>query len=145
MPDHQDLLSVKDARARILAAITPLAPVTLDLEEAFGLVAADDVTSPIDVPGFDNSAFDGYALRAADVGTAQVDAAVALKVVGKVPAGSLDTVTVGPGTAARIMTGAPIPEGANAVLPFEATDGVHWTQKMSESVGQVRVLESANL
>lgn len=145
MAQHRNLLSVNDARARILAAITPLAPVTVDLEEAFGLVAADDVTSPIDVPGFDNSAFDGYALRAADVGIAQVDAAVALQVVGEVPAGSLDAVTVSPGTAARIMTGAPIPEGADAVLPFEATDGVQWAQKLSDSIGQVRVLESANV
>ncbi len=144
MADQDTFLSVDDARARILAAIVPLAPVAVGLDEAHGLVAAEEVRSPTDVPGFDNSAFDGYALRAADVGAAPADAAIALKVVGEVAAGSMDELAVEAGMAARIMTGAPIPAGADAVLPFEATDGVHWAQKAATTDGQVRVLEPAD-
>jgi len=109
------------------------------------LVTAEDVTSQVDVPGFDNSAFDGYALRAADVDGARADAGVSLQVVGEVAAGSAGGVHLEAGTAARIMTGAPIPPGADAVLPFEDTDGVHWSQKPGTGDGHVQVLESADI
>ena len=145
MPGTDTFLSVDEARARILAAVTPLDPVSLDLAEVHGLVAAEDVMSQVDVPGFDNSAFDGYALRAADVTGAREDAGVSLRVVGEVAAGQSGAVHVAPGTAARIMTGAPIPPGADAVLPFEDTDGVHWAQKSAAANGEVRILEAAEL
>ena len=67
VPGTDTFLSVDEARTRILASVTPLDPVSLGLAEVHGLVTAEDVTSQVDVPGFDNSAFDGYALRAADV------------------------------------------------------------------------------
>ena len=144
VPGTDTFLSVDEARTRILAAVNPLAPVSLGLAEIHGLVAAADVTSQVDVPGFDNSAFDGYALRAADVTGARVDTGVSLRVVGEVAAGQTGEVHVEPGTAARIMTGAPIPPGADAVLPFEDTDGVHWAQKSGAANGEVRVLETAD-
>ena len=145
MAGTDTFLSVDEARERILAAVTPLAPVSTGLADAHGLVTAEDVTSQVDVPGFDNSAFDGYALRAADVGGARADAGVSLRVVGEVAAGSAGAVRLETGTAARIMTGAPIPPGADAVLPFEDTDGVHWAQKSGAGDGHVQVLESADI
>ena len=145
MAGTDTFLSVDEARERILAAVTPLAPVSVGLAEAHGLVTAEDVTSQVDVPGFDNSAFDGYALRAADVGGARADAGVSLRVVGEVAAGSAGDVHLEAGTAARIMTGAPIPPGADAVLPFEDTDGVHWARKPGTGDGHVQVLESADV
>ena len=143
VPGTDTFLSVDEARTRILAAVRPLAPVSLGLAEIHGLVTAEDVTSQVDVPGFDNSAFDGYALRAADVTSARADAGVSLRVVGEVAAGQAGEVHVEPETAARIMTGAPIPPGADAVLPFEDTDGVHWAQKSGGANGEVRVMETA--
>lgn len=145
MTGTDTFLSVDEARERILAAVTPLAPVSTGLADAHGLVTAENVTSQVDVPGFDNSAFDGYALRAADVGGARADAGVSLRVVGEVAAGSAGEVHLETGTAARIMTGAPIPAGADAVLPFEDTDGVHWAQKSGAGDGHVQVLESADV
>ena len=143
MPGTDTFLSVDEARTRILAAVKPLDPVSLGLAEVHGLVTAEDVTSQVDVPGFDNSAFDGYALRAADVAGARADAGRSLRVVGEVAAGQAGEVHIEPGTAARIMTGAPIPPGADAVLPFEDTDGVHWAQKSGAANGEVHVLETA--
>lgn len=145
MAGTDTFLSVDEARERILASVTPLAPVSTGLADAHGLVTAEDVTSQVDVPGFDNSAFDGYALRAADVDGARADAGVSLQVVGEVAAGSAGGVHLEAGTAARIMTGAPIPPGADAVLPFEDTDGVHWSQKPGTGDGHVQVLESADI
>lgn len=145
MGDQDTFLSVDEARARILAVVTPLSPVRVNLGEAHRLVVAEDVTSPVDVPGFDNSAFDGYALRAADVGTAGTDDGVSLRVVGEVAAGPTGAVTVERGTAARIMTGAPIPAGADSVIPYEATDGVHWAERPASGDGHVRVLEPVDV
>ena len=145
MSGTDTFLSVDEARERILAAVKPLAPVSIGLAEAHGLVTAEDVASQVDVPGFDNSAFDGYALRAADVGGARAGAGVSLQVVGEVAAGHAGDLHIDAGTAARIMTGAPIPPGADAVLPFEDTDGVHWAQKPGTGNGQVHVLESADV
>lgn len=88
---------------------------------ALGRVCAEDISAPIALPGFDNSAMDGYAVRAADVATA-ADAPVYLPVTEDIPAGRTDRLTLAPGTAHRIMTGAPLPEGADAIVPVEATD-----------------------
>ena len=145
MTGTDTFLSVDEARERILAAVKPLAPVSIGLAEAHGLVTAEDVASQVDVPGFDNSAFDGYALRASDVAAARADAAASLRVVGEVAAGRPGEVRVEAGTAARIMTGAPIPPGADAVLPFEDTDGVDWARRSGTGDGQVQVLEAAEV
>ncbi|WP_127128353.1 gephyrin-like molybdotransferase Glp [Georgenia sp. SYP-B2076] len=117
------MITVEDHLARILAAVAPLPPRRLPLAEAQGCVLAQDVTAVLAVPPFDNSAMDGYAVRAADVAGAD-ESPVRLRVVADLPAGSGDRPQVLPGTAVRIMTGAPVPPGADAVVPVEHTDQV---------------------
>ncbi len=116
------LLSVADALERILSEFRPLEVEEIPLEEADGRVLARDIRAPLDLPPFDNSSMDGYALRAADVAAAGPQNPVALRVAGDLPAGRAPAVQVGPGEAARIMTGAPMPAGADAVVPAEDTD-----------------------
>ncbi len=97
-------------------------PANVGLTEAEGLVLAADVAAPLSLPVFDNSAMDGYAVRAEDVAGASATDPVKLPVAEDIPAGRVDTLTLQPGTAHRIMTGAPLPSGATAVVPVEATD-----------------------
>lgn len=105
---------------RILALVTPPAPVAVPVADALGLVTAADVVAPLDLPRFDHAAMDGYAVRAVDLaGGAEP---VSLPVAGVVAAGDAARPTLLPGTAWRIMTGAPVPAGADAVVPFEWTD-----------------------
>jgi molybdopterin molybdotransferase len=117
------LLSVDDHLAAILAAVSPLGALELTLSDAHGCVLAEDVHSTFPLPPFDNSAMDGYAVRAADIALATEAAPVVLPVVGDVAAGSTSPYTVQPGLCVRIMTGAPMPPGADAIVPLEDTDG----------------------
>jgi len=112
------MLSVDDALERILAEFSPLPPVRVSLLDALGLVIADDVVSSINVPPFRNSAMDGYAIRSNDTSRTPVT----LAVIETIAAGSLPEHAIGAGQAARIMTGAPLPAGADAVVRFEETD-----------------------
>ena len=120
-----ELLSVDAATSRILRGIQPLPAETLPLDDALDRVLAADIVSPVDVPPFANSSMDGFAVRAADVSGATGDAPARLDVVMDIPAGTAPTGTVGAGQAARIMTGAPLPDGADAVVPVENTDHVY--------------------
>ncbi|MFD7229527.1 gephyrin-like molybdotransferase Glp [Streptomyces sp. NPDC059881] len=115
--------SVDDHLEDILGAIRPLDPIDLQLPDAQGCVLVEDVTVPVALPPFDNSSMDGYAVRVADVAGASEDYPAVLRVIGDVAAGSGEQRLVGPGEAARIMTGAPLPPGAEAVVPVEWTDG----------------------
>jgi molybdopterin molybdotransferase len=116
------LLSVEAARDRVFAAVAgPTPSEVVHLGDALGRVAATAVRSPIDLPPWDNSAMDGYAVRAADVADATDDRPVRLDVVGEVRAGQAPTFEVRRGTAVRIATGAPVPPGADAVVPVELT------------------------
>lgn len=118
--------SLDEHRKAILAAVSPTPPVRLSLAECLGLVICEDVTSLVDLPGFDNSAMDGYAVRAVDVAGADATvpgSAVRLPVVAEVAAGAVATRAVRPGEAVRIMTGAMLPEGADSVVKVEDTDG----------------------
>lgn len=115
-------ISVEDHRQRILASTTPLPAVTVPLLQAVGRTLAVDVVARVDVPGFDNSAMDGYALRRTDVMTASPNAPVSLEVVADLPAGSPENPRLIDGQAVRIMTGAAIPDDADCVVPIEATD-----------------------
>ncbi|CAJ1509091.1 gephyrin-like molybdotransferase Glp [[Mycobacterium] burgundiense] len=109
---------------RIVAdLISARPPMTLPLTEAEALVLTADVVATLSLPGFDNSAMDGYAVLADDVATASAENPVKLPVAEDIPAGRTDALTLHPGTAHRIMTGAPLPAGATAVVPVEATDG----------------------
>lgn len=129
-------ISVEEHLARILDAVTPLPAVEVPLLDALGLVAADTVHSALDLPSFDNSAMDGYAVRAADLAGATAETPVVLPVVGAIGAGSERTATVEPGTAVKIMTGAPMPPGADAVVPYE------WTDHGAEQVSVTQVPET---
>ncbi|MBW3594257.1 MAG: molybdopterin molybdotransferase MoeA [Actinobacteria bacterium] len=114
----EPLLDVDVARARVLERVHTLDPVSVPLDEAVGLVVAEDVRAPHPMPRFDNSAMDGYAVRSADVQSAPT----ALAVIGEVKAGAAVDVEVTTGTATRIMTGGAVPPGADAVVEVEATD-----------------------
>ncbi|HET7355359.1 MAG TPA: gephyrin-like molybdotransferase Glp [Nocardioidaceae bacterium] len=122
MPQDR-LSSVEEHVGRILSAIDPLAPYDQPLLEAHGLPVCEDIAAPMDLPAFDNSAMDGYAVTFADVATASEDHPVHLPVLGEMAAGQTRLFAMSPGTAVRIMTGAPIPQGAEAVVPVEWTDG----------------------
>ena len=115
--------SVEEHRRVVASLITPRAPIGIALADTLGLVLADDVVAPLSLPGFDNSAMDGYAVVADDIAAASAEHPVLLPVAEDIPAGRTDTLTLKPGTAHRIMTGAPVPSGATAVVPVEATDG----------------------
>ncbi|MEU8774680.1 gephyrin-like molybdotransferase Glp [Streptomyces sp. NPDC048606] len=120
---HHRLWSVDEHLADVLATVRPLEPIELQLLDAQGCVLVEDVTVPVALPPFDNSSMDGYAVRTADVQGASEEFPAVLAVIGDVAAGSGELPTVGPGQAARIMTGAPLPPGAEAVVPVEWTDG----------------------
>lgn len=132
MKPKANLLDFESARERLLDfAALPLQSETVSLLEAQGRVLAEDVTSPINVPGFDNSAMDGYALHLADI-NAQPDS---FAVVQRIAAGQTGT-TLAPDTAARIFTGAPVPEGCNVVVPQELT---------AEEKGAIKLLKPVSL
>ena len=116
------LATVEEHRDRILSAITPLPAFDQPLMEAFGLSAAEDVHAEVALPGFDNSAMDGYAVCQADVAAASEESPVHLPVVGEIGAGQATVLAMSPGTAVKIMTGAPVPTGADSVVPYEWTD-----------------------
>ena len=116
------LVSVEDHRDRVLSAITPLPAFDQPLMEAFGLSAAEDVHAGVALPGFDNSGMDGYAVCQADVAGASEESPVHLPVVGEIGAGQATLLAMSPGTAVKIMTGAPVPSGADSVVPYEWTD-----------------------
>jgi len=119
-----DRLSTVDEHVeRIVESLEPLHPYDQPLLEALGLPVCENITAPMDLPAFDNSAMDGYAVYFDDVATATEDHPVHLPVVGEMAAGQTKLFALSPGTAVRIMTGAPVPQGADAVVPVEWTDG----------------------
>ncbi len=134
----QEPCSVEAHLERVLAGVRPLNPVPQPLLETLGLACAEDVVSPMSLPSFDNSAMDGYAVRREDVVGATTEQPVVLPVVGEIGAGQSGLRALAPGSAAKIMTGAPIPAGADAVVPYEWTDrGVAKVQiERTPEVGQ---------
>jgi molybdenum cofactor synthesis domain-containing protein len=116
------VIPLADVQAAIFGAVTRLEPVEVDLRDARGLVLAEQVTAPEAVPPFPNTAMDGYAVRAADTAGAAEGNPVHLRVVGELAAGHAPTTAVGDGEAIRIMTGAPMPDGADAIVMVERTE-----------------------
>ena len=116
--EARPVLSVEQALDQVLAAVHVLEPEQVDLLEALGRVLAEEVRADRHIPPLANAAMDGYAVRAADLDT---KAPVRLQVVGQSPAGQVSALRVGPGQAIRIMTGAPLPAGADTVVQFEHT------------------------
>ncbi|MDP6604635.1 MAG: molybdopterin molybdotransferase MoeA [Dehalococcoidia bacterium] len=136
-----DMISVEEARERILAHFSPLDAVDVPLLEARGQVLAEDVRGGFDIPPLDNTAMDGYAVRATDTEGATYESPLSLRVTGYLAAGAVFDGEVGAGEAVRIMTGAPVPAGADAIVPFEETDeqdeahaGTQWDQAPREQV-----------
>jgi molybdopterin molybdotransferase len=117
------MLTVTEASARILEQITPLAVERVPLLDALGRVLAEPVRAPMTLPAWDNSAMDGYAVRGEDIDAASREQPVSLRVLETVAAGAFATQPVRGGEAIRIMTGAPIPDGADTVVRVEDTDG----------------------
>ncbi len=116
-------ITVEAHQAAILRAITPLAPVSVGLAGAEGCVLAEDVTAAVSLPSFDNSSMDGYAIQAADTDHSSERSPATLPVTAEIAAGDTAAHRLAPGTAIKIMTGARLPAGADAVVPVEWTDG----------------------
>ena len=129
------MIPLAEARAHVLSHCVPRAPLPVRLEDAIGCVLAGSVVAQEPVPPFANSAMDGYAVRADDVAGAGPDATVRLAVIDTVAAGSGADVAVVAGTAVRIMTGAPMPQGADAVVPVEDTRGGRSATRVEILVG----------
>lgn len=139
------MISVEEALGRILANVRLLDPEEKPILDALGQVAAQDIVAEFDIPPLDNTAMDGYAVRAVDTARAAARSPVTLRVVGELAAGYLFDGTVEPGTAVRIMTGAPLPRGADAVVPFEETDEPSGRAfgSFAKSRDAVRILKAA--
>jgi molybdopterin molybdotransferase len=120
----EDMLSVEEAFQRIISCFSPLETEEKPLQECLGQVLVADITSPLDLPPLTNSAMDGYAVRQEDIQEASAQNPRQLQVIGLVAAGQVSSQTVTSGAAIRIMTGAPVPAGADTVVPFEETDEV---------------------
>jgi len=141
------MISIDEALERILSYVEVLPAEEKPLIEALGQVLAEDVESSFEIPPLDNTAMDGYAVRAQDTSGATPDEPLTLAVIGEVAAGYQFEGAVAPGTAVRIMTGAPVPAGADAIVPFEETDepfekAPAGTRKLTASV---RVFKEARL
>ncbi|KIC59923.1 gephyrin-like molybdotransferase Glp [Microbacterium hominis] len=123
MTSHAPLRTVEEQLADVLAAVRPLPAVRLPLTAATGATLREPVRAALDIPVFDNSAMDGFAVRFADVAHARPEDPAILRVVADLPAGTSDDPPLAPGEAARIMTGSPVPSDADAIVPFEDTAG----------------------
>ena len=128
------LISIDEARARVLAEVFPLPVEALPLAEVLGRVLGEEIVASHNVPPFDNAGMDGFAVRAVDIVDATAATPVPLQVLETIPAGHVATRALGPEQATKIMTGAPIPEGADVVVQSEMTE---------EADGRVLVFEAA--
>ena len=140
MPKLEDL-TVADALTAVLAGVSVLPVAHVPLLDALGRVLGEPVAAADSLPPFANSAMDGYALQAADVQIASPHSPAALKVVGDIAAGTAPDFTLLPGQAARIMTGAPIPDGADAVIPVEDTSEP-WRQAERPLPDQIHIFRA---
>jgi molybdopterin molybdotransferase len=135
--DHdsaEGLVPLDEAREAVLSQIHPLPPLALPLTDAYGCVTAADVTAAVDLPEFASSGMDGYAVRATDVLDASPESPAELKVVGRAMIGQRPDATVGMGEAMKIATGAPIPGGADAIVPIENAEGDEDLVRVFDSV-----------
>lgn len=132
------MIPVEQHLARILETVRPVQPFDLGLLDAQGCVLAADIRAQLQLPGFTNSAMDGYAVHAADVAGASEESPVVLPVVNDIAAGNTNALSLATGQTMRIMTGAPMPRGADAVVPVEQTDGgvVHVSVQAALEPGQ---------
>jgi len=115
------MISADEALAQVLGSVSTLGVERVSIRNALGRILAEEIRSSRDIPGFDNSAMDGYAVRSADVSAASESSPKRLRVMETIAAGSMPTVRLKAGEAARIMTGAPVPDGADSIVPVERT------------------------
>jgi molybdopterin molybdotransferase len=139
----EDMLSVEDALDRILSHFRVLDAEERPLTDTLGQTLAEDVSSLVDIPPLANSAMDGYAVQSRDVTRASAATPVTLRVIGKVAAGEIPAVSVRAGTAVRIMTGAPVPDGADAIVPFEDTDEIERRRAGPASADRIAIRHPA--
>ena len=135
------LMNVDTAIDQILQAIRPNETETVSIMDALGRVLAEDLIGDTNLPPFANSGMDGYAIRASDSQGASQDKAVQLRVTQDIPAGTAPDKAIAAGEAARIMTGAPVPEGADAVIPVEDTDA-QWTVGADDMPAEIRIFRA---
>ena len=135
------MISVEQALEKIISYVRVLEEEEKPILDCLGQVLAEDIYSDIDVPPLDNTAMDGYAARSEDTRKASKQSPRFLRVIDTIPAGSISTKRLKPGTAIRIMTGAPIPEGADTVVPFECTD----EEERRKSLGEIGILCEATV
>ena len=140
-----DMLPVEDALERILDLCEPLPAETRPIDDAVGQVLAEAIVAPFDIPPHDNTAMDGYAVQSASTAGAAEGAPIRLRVIGELAAGYLYDGVVGAGEAVRIMTGAPMPDGADTIVPFEETDeeGLRAPGQTNEAIADVGILKAA--
>jgi molybdopterin molybdotransferase len=139
------MIPVEEARDRILAHFRRLDPERQPLLDSLGQVLAEDIVAPFDIPPLDNTAMDGYAVRAADTAGASAANPIELRVIADLAAGYVLETPVRPGEAVRIMTGAPVPPGADAIVPFEETDeALRGINESAQTPDTVRILKAAN-
>lgn len=133
-------ISVDEALDYILRHMVPLDSHPIPIVEALDRVLAENIVSPVNIPPFVNSAMDGYAVRSGDLVSASLESPILLKVAAEVPAGAVPEGPVEPGTAVRIMTGAPVPPGSDAVVPFELTS--EGRDEAGQTAGRVAIYKS---
>ncbi len=140
-----DMLPVEDALGRILDLCEPLATETLPIDAAVGQVLAESIVAPFDIPPLDNTAMDGYAVQSGSTDGASESTPLRLRVVGELAAGYVYAGAVGAGEAVRIMTGAPMPDGADTIVPFEETDefGLRAPGQAHTTIEDVGILKAA--
>lgn len=140
-----DMLPVEDALDRILSFCQRLPTEVKVIDDAAGQVLARDITAPFDIPPHDNTAMDGYAVQSDSTDGASESSPIRLAVIGELAAGYLFEKAVGPGEAVRIMTGAPMPDGADTIVPFEETDemGLRAPGQEHAEIEDVGVLKAA--
>lgn len=137
--DRGDMRPVDEVREQILRAVSPILPLEVPLAEAYGCVLPEPIIATEPMPAFESSAMDGFAVRAADVANASIGEPVDLHIAGRAAIGQRPDVSVGPGEAARIATGAPIPEGADTIVPIEDVE----MSIADEAAGVVHILRAS--
>jgi molybdopterin molybdotransferase len=136
----ENMLSVEEAKDNILSMMFALNPTSLPITECLGLVLSENISSKIDIPPWDNSAMDGFAVIAKDTTLASIQTPITLTVIDSVYAGDVPKSKISRKTAIRIMTGAPIPDGANAVVPFEQTNETQQKQ-LNQQLNSIKILK----
>lgn len=140
----KEMISLEEARELVLANVDPLPQETVPVLEAVGRVAAEDLRSDIDIAPFAHSAMDGFAVRAAELASASVEAPVEMDVIAEVAAGDVYEGSIGEGQCVRIMTGAPVPDDADAVVKYEIVDVVDGDGKPGSRVAFTAPVKERN-